>query len=468
MLSTLLCILAIILLFALTILVHEGGHFLAARFLGLVADTFSIGMGPALWRRRIGSTTYKIGLLPIGGYVALPQMDPNSFLEADPTDPSAPPPRNLPRIAPWKKIIVAVAGAAGNILFAFLLATIVWHVGKPASLQEQNSTIGYVAPESAAFSAGLAEGDTIVAANSRPVSTWTALTEAVALSATDSIDLLVRSPDATERTVTLPTEDSGMGFRVLAGIDGMTPCLVASTFPNSGAAAAGLRPGDRLTALDGAPLYSRAHLVRLLALNGTAPVSVTYRRGSATATVTITPVWDDEDSRPLLGVVFNTLDDLDETARTHPSPWTQVKGHATSLFNFFRALFTPSTSKAAAGAVGGPVMIFTMYWLMIRSSFVLALWFTAFLNVNLAIVNLLPIPVLDGGHVIYGLWEIVTRRPISARVVNTLANLFAGLLILLFLYLTFRDTLRNWSLWTAPSSPEVTTPAVFSDEPPSE
>ena len=256
-----------------------------------------------------------------------------------------------------------------------------------------------------------------------------------------------------------------MGFRVLSGIDGMTPCLVASTFPNSGAAAAGLRPGDRLTALDGAPLYSRAHLVRLLAANGTAPVSVTYRRGAATATVAITPAWDDEESRPLLGVVFNTLDDLDETARTHPTPWAQIKGHAASLFHFFRALFTPSTSKAAAGAVGGPVMIFSMYWLMIRSSFILAIWFTAFLNVNLAIVNLLPIPVLDGGHVIYGLWEILTRRPVSARVVNTLANLFAGLLILLFLYLTFRDTLRNWSLWTAPSAPEVTTPAVFTNAP---
>ena len=112
MLSTLLCILAIILLFALTILVHEGGHFLAARLLGLVADTFSIGMGPALWRRKIGATTYKIGLLPIGGYVA---------------------------------------------------------------------------PGTPAWEAGLREGDTILAANSRPVSTWTDLTEAVALSATDTI-----------------------------------------------------------------------------------------------------------------------------------------------------------------------------------------------------------------------------------------------------------------------------------------
>ncbi len=468
MLSTILCILAIILLFALTILVHEGGHFLAAHLLGLVADTFSIGMGPALWRRKIGATTYKIGLLPIGGYVALPQMDPNSFLEADPADPDSPPPRDLPRIAPWKKILVAVAGAAGNILFAFLLATIVWHVGKPASLQEQNATIGYVAPDTPAWEAGLREGDTILAANARPVDTWTALTEAVALSATDTIDLTLRTADGATRTVPLPTEDTGMGFRVLSGIDGMTPCLVASTFPNSGAAAAGLRPGDRLTALDGAPLYSRAHLVRLLAANGTAPVAVTYRRGAATATVTITPAWDDEESRPLLGVVFNTLDDLDETARTHPTPWAQVKGHAASLFHFFRALFTPSTSKAAAGAVGGPVMIFSMYWLMIRSSFILAIWFTAFLNVNLAIVNLLPIPVLDGGHVIYGLWEILTRRPVSARVVNTLANLFAGLLILLFLYLTFRDTLRNWSLWTAPAAPEVTTPAVFTNAPSAE
>ena len=152
-------ILAMLLLFSASIFVHELGHFLAARALGLVADVFSIGMGPAIWKRKIGATSWQIGWLPFGGYVALPQMDPNSFLEgtssgdrrqetgSDPLSPGScplsPAPRALPRVAPWKKIVVSIAGAAGNVAFAFLLAAIVWIVGKPSSLQEQNGVVAF-------------------------------------------------------------------------------------------------------------------------------------------------------------------------------------------------------------------------------------------------------------------------------------------------------------------------------------
>ena len=192
----LLPILAIALLFSLSIFVHELGHFLAARAVGMVADVFSIGMGPALWKRKFGETVWKIGAIPFGGYVALPQMDPNAFLEGregQGTDDSAPP-RKLPRIPPWKKIVVSLAGAFGNLVFAFLLAAAVWIVGKPSSLQERNAIVGYVEADGPAARAGIAVGDEVLAIDSQPVANWLELLERAALAPSDTVLLLLRTP----------------------------------------------------------------------------------------------------------------------------------------------------------------------------------------------------------------------------------------------------------------------------------
>ena len=112
------------------------------------------------------------------------------------------------------------------------------------------------------------------------------------------------------------------------------------------------------------------------------------------------------------------------------------------IFRLLRALVTPHEAKAASQAIGGPVAILVMYWWTVQSSFMLALWFTMMLNVNLAIINLLPIPVVDGGHILFALWEVITRRPISARVLNFVMNAFVVLLISVFLMLTYRDFAR--------------------------
>ena len=121
--------LAVLVLFGLCILIHELGHFIAARAFGMVVETFSIGFGPAIWKKKIGGITYKIGVFPIGGYVALPQMDPSGpgTQAADASGKKDEPASPVPRVSPWKKIVVAVAGAAGNMLLAYIIAWIVFH-----------------------------------------------------------------------------------------------------------------------------------------------------------------------------------------------------------------------------------------------------------------------------------------------------------------------------------------------------
>ena len=478
----LLYVFAMLLLFGASIFVHELGHFLAARAFGMVADVFSIGLGPALWKRKVGATTYKIGWIPFGGYVALPQMDPNSFLEGERSEsggredgsadrrPPAADRRTLPRVSPGKKIVVSVAGAAGNVAFAFLLATVVWFVGKPSSLQERNAVVGFVATNSPALALGVAVGDEILAIDGQPVATWQQVLEKTALApAARPLVLRLRARAGAEREVALATEKSPVGVWMLPGLDGMDPCHVAAVYPQSGAAAADLRPGDRIVRFDGQDVFSRAHLSQLVEAAAGRPAAVEFLRAGQTLSASVESTWDEGLQRHLIGIQFNTLADLDYAALSHPTPWAQVQNHAGAIFSFLRALATPATSGVAAEAVGGPVLILLMLWLMLKSSFVLAVWFTGFLNVNLAIINLLPLPVLDGGHVVVGLWEAVARRPASARVVNALANLFAVFFIGLFLLLTFRDSVRHLApplqRWLAGESNEPPTPAVFESKP---
>ena len=451
----LLYLLAIFLLFGLSIFVHELGHFLAARRLGLQADVFSIGLGPAVWKRQIGATVWKIGWIPFGGYVALPQMDPNGFLEGEgvrsaksagqhpvPSGSGIPPSAALPRVAPWRKIIVSLAGAFGNVVFAFVLATVVWLVGKPSALSERNGVIGFIATNSPALALGVAVGDEILAVDGRPVANWTQIYERAALGPGSNILLRLRAPDGSERELALPAEPADIGVRSLPGLAGMDPCLVAAVEPDSGAAAAGLRGGDLLVRYAGQLLYSRAHLSQLIAAGAGRPAPLEFRRDGQTLAVEVVSSYDAKLQRHRIGIQFNTLGDLDYTTRAHPTPWAQVRDHATAIFRFLDALTTPRTSGAAADALGGPLMILVMLWYMLQSSFILAVWFTGFLNVNLAILNLLPVPVLDGGHVVLNIYEWIFRRPPPPKLVTALVNLFAVLFIALFLVLVFRDSAR--------------------------
>ena len=525
----LLYILAMLLLFSASILVHELGHFLAARAFGMVADVFSIGMGPAIWKRKVGTTTYKIGWIPFGGYVALPQMDPNSFLEGtssgdrgqgtvdggmgavdrgqgtvdsgasrsdssrlspdschlspDACTPSpdastlspdscplSPETRALPRVSAWKKIIVSVAGAFGNVVFAFALATVVWLVGKPSSLQERSAVVGYVATNSPALALGLAPGDELLAVDGQPVANWQQVIEKTALGPARDVVLRLRPVGgAGEREISVTTKKTPMGVWMLPGIDGVDPCHVASVYPNSGAETAGLQPGDQLLRFDGHDVYSRAHLSQLVEAAAGRHALLEFRRNGEMRSAEVQSAYDEKLDRHLIGIQFNTLADLDYAALSHPTPWAQVRGHAMSIFDFLRALVTPAMSGAAAEAVGGPVLILMMLWLMLKSSFILAVWFTGFLNVNLAIINLLPLPLLDGGHVVMNLWAGITRRPASPRLINALANAFAVLFIALFLTLTFRDSVRHLvptvRHWFADDARDDAVPTVFEDAP---
>ncbi|NCD23941.1 MAG: PDZ domain-containing protein, partial [Spartobacteria bacterium] len=360
--------------------------------------------------------------------------------------------------------------AFGNVVFAFALATVVWLVGKPSSLQERSAVVGYVATNSPALALGLAPGDELIAVDGESVANWQQVIEKTALGPARDVVLRYRPVGgAGEREISVLTEKTPMGVWMLPGIDGVDPCHVASVYPNSGAETAGLQPGDQLLRFDGHDVYSRAHLSQLVEAAAGRPALLEFRRNGEMRSAEVQSAYDEKLDRHLIGIQFNTLADLDYAALSHPTPWAQVKAHAVAIFDFLRALVTPATSGAAAEAVGGPVLILMMLWLMLKSSFILAVWFTGFLNVNLAIINLLPLPLLDGGHVVMNLWAGITRRPASPRLINALANAFAVLFIALFLTLTFRDSVRHIvptvRHWFAADARDDAVPTVFEDTP---
>jgi regulator of sigma E protease len=444
----------VLLLFGMTIFVHELGHFLVARWCGMVVEVFSIGFGPALWKRTFGGITYKIGCIPFGGYVALPQMDPSTGHDAQKDAERA----NLPRVAPWKKILVALAGVTGNMVLAVILAYIVYWVGKPSAPHERNCLVGYVDTNSAAWSQGLRIGDEIVSVNGEAVRNWDDLALACALR--EQAMLQVNSA-AGARALSVPTERNWAGVRAVPGIGWVNSCGVASVIPGSSAEQAGIRGGDVITEFGGQRLFSREHLIDLVSRARDQEVMAKVLRGSQTLDLKVKPRYDEAAGRALIGVMFNTLD-IDYDTVVHPRPGAQIKDHATAIFRLLRALVTPREAKAASQAVGGPIAIFVMFWWTVQRSLILAVWFTGLLNVNLAILNLIPMPVVDGGHIVFSLWELITRRPISARVVNAVMNVFTVVLIGLFVLLTYRDFVR----WIFPLFARGERPAIHATNAP--
>ncbi len=434
----------VLLLFGLTIFIHELGHFLVARWFGMKVDAFAIGFGPAIWSKKKDGVQYKIGIIPFGGYVALPQMDPEGESQSDT--------ETLPDIAPWKKIPVALAGAVGNIILAVLVAWVIFFIGMPSAPHQRNTVVGYVEQGSEAYEQGLRPGDRILSVNGEAVNNWSD----IMVSATLSREVVLEA-ETPERVIEvyIPTHDTELGVRLIPGVSWFGYSDVAQVVPGSPAERAGVKVGDRLKELNGIPLYSQAQLIELVDVFRDQQVPLVVKRDGELVELEVRPAYNPEEGRALIGIGFNPWAvDFDEII--HPRPSELILEFSTLIFRVLGALVTPGTSGMAASALAGPVFILKSLWDMVQNSFAMALWFTCLLNVNLAILNLLPIPVLDGGHIVFSLWEVITRRRINARFKVAVMGACWFLLIFAMLFLSYRDVARlGWMDRSAPVEEEM-------------
>ncbi len=438
-------LLVVLILFGLTIFVHELGHFLVARKFGMKVEVFAIGFGPSIWSTRRNGILYKVGIIPFGGYVALPQMDPEGAEDAESGA--------LPDVAPAKKIPVALAGAVGNVLFAILIAWVIYWIGVPSAPHQRDTVVGFVAEDSKAHEQGLRPGHRILSVNGKPVSNWNDINVEATLSR--EVVLEAKTADSEMLTILLPTRDTEVGVRLLPGVAWVGYSDVSQVFPGSPAEQAGVKAGDRLIEINGIILYSQAQLIELVDAFRDQTVPLVVKRDGKHIELEVTPAYDPELDRALIGIGFNPWAvDFDEII--HPRPMEMILEFSTLIFRVLGALVTPATSGMAASALAGPVFILKSLWDMVQNSFAMALWFTCLLNVNLAILNLLPIPVLDGGHIVFSLWEMITRRRINARFKVAVMGACWFLLIFAMIFLAYRDVLRlGWVNRSAPPVEEV-------------
>lgn len=471
-LGFLLAALAVVLLFSVTILVHEGGHFLAARALGLEADVFAIGFGPALWKRKAGGTEYRVNAIPFGGYVSLPTLDPTGMSaiqaggDANGKSGAAPQPAVW-----WKRVIVSAAGPFGDLVLAVVLAFVVWALppAVPEGLEFGGAVVGMVAEDEgdlgdegdkggdggrgARHATGIRPGDQILAVAGKPVTTWLGYRQEVHLLAGgDTIQLAVSNIfDGATATVEAPVAPDSRGYWRVPGLVEAFTCEIDGVTPGSPADRAGLRKGDVIRAVDGRRILSNEGFVDAIAASRGEPVSIEFRRDGGIRTLSMRAELGEpgegEKPRYLVGVriapKFLTVHPWEEFRH----PLDQLRGDALAIKRIFEPLFRkrgPGELKRLGGALGGPVAIVHSIWFSVLASFAGALAFIRFLNVNLAILNLLPIPVLDGGHIVFALWRGVMGREIPPRILNGLVNAFMVLLMALFAWLCLHDV---WQLY---------------------
>lgn len=437
MLETIYIIAMILLLFGLTIFVHELGHFLVARWCGLKIEAFSIGFGPAIVQKTVDGIKYKIGALPFGGYVSLPQLDPTLGVDDKNEDEDEEDKEDIPPVTPGRKILVSVAGVIMNMIFAFLIAVAIWIFGMPAAPEDYSNQVGYVDTETTLYEQGLRVGDRIVSVDGEKVGNWKDFMMITALK-NDAVITAVSPGGETNRIDVVPESNDQGNMRFVTGVSGRDLAKVLYPVEGSSAEEAGVKAGDLILEFDGEPVMSTLHLIDKVEEARGETVPMVVERDGERVTLDVTPTYDEESERVLIGIRFNTLF-KDRTHRIHPGPMEQIKGHAWMIFRVVRALVTPSESGNAARSIGGPFAIFYMFWLYVKTDLMMALWLTALINVNLAIINLLPLPILDGGHIMFSLYEIIMRRPAPPKLVYVLSNIFFVLLVGAMLFLSYRD-----------------------------
>ena len=436
----------VILVFNIIIFVHELGHFWAARWRGLQVDRFQIWFGKPIWSKTINGVQYGLGWIPAGGFVALPQMAPMESIEG-----GEKPKNPLPPVKPLDKIIVAFAGPLFSMLLALASAVIVWKVGKPKDFVP-TQTIGEVVPGGPADKAGIRPGDRILEINGKPVrgfaGTLDGIFESIVLSSGPEIRFLIEregEPAPIALTSTFETPPTKWWQRRAlrrVGIQPLTEQLyINEVTKNSPAYRAGIRKGDILVSLDGRSFMESDKAVEYIKSKAQTPIEVIYERGTQRNSATISAVVPTipKDSPPMLGVSLAETP-FHDVRIVHPSPLTQVSDSLRMMWTTVVGLLTPSSS-IGVDHLSGPVGIGSVMFdfLRMENGLQRILAFMVLFNVNLAILNMLPFPVLDGGHIVLALGEAAAGRPVRAKPLELLQTVFALLLISLMLFVTSKD-----------------------------
>ncbi len=438
------------------VVIHELGHYLVARWCGVKVLRFSVGMGRVIWSRRFGpdQTEWALSLVPLGGYVKMLDARDEDIGPIAPQDE----PREFTRQNVWKRIAIVAAGPLANFLLAIVIFTFLFTHGVPEPVARVA-----VQPASMASQAGLRQGDTVTAVDGEPVRSWNEMRWSLLQRAMDHRDarLMVERVTAlggrslAEVTLplhALPADELDNHLFDKLGLElAKPPALLGDILPAGPAAAAGLRPGDLITAIDGTPVEDGiAFIERLRDSAGRTLHLEGVRNGQPFATE-VTPQPERVDSgdgsgEKTVGRIRAQVDmrsamvvieaDVDEAfVRSLHKTWDTSAMTVSMLVKMI-------SGEASLKNITGPITIADYAGQTARVGWISFLSFMAFISISLGVMNLLPIPVLDGGHLLYYSLELFSGRPVPERIGAIAQRAGIGLLMALMVVAVFNDIVR--------------------------
>jgi len=443
-------IISFIVVIGILILIHELGHFLVARWVGVGVERFSIGFGPVLLRWRGKETEYCLSVIPMGGYVKMMgEENPLEAGDALPYDPS----KAFALKPLWARFLIVFAGPGMNfvlaaVIFMIVLAT----VGRPV----WPAVIGRVTPGGPAASAGLRTGDLVVRVDAQRVAHWEDLDRAVAASSGRPLQLTLARGGAQEQVTVTPRltevrdpifKEARDSWELGAGPQ-LTP-QIGSVNSGSPADKAGVRAGDLVVAVAGQPVFTPEELMQSIQKRAGQTFDVTVEREgrrlalpvSASTVKEKNPAGQDvEVGRIGVGIVTKTVN-----YKPYPPP-TAVWYGAVKTWDMTaltaKGLWKIVSRQIDSSNIGGPIQIASEAGRQAKEGAASLALFTAIISVNLALLNLLPVPMLDGGHLFFFVIEAIMGRPLSLRKREAAQQLGFVLLMLLMVYALYNDLVR--------------------------
>ncbi len=426
-------ILAFVFVIGVLITIHEFGHFAVARLLGAPVEVFSIGFGKRLWGIERGGTDYRLSLVPLGGYVRIIGLGPD---ESDVVSGDTPAAELLPR---WKRALILLAGPVTNILAAIVFVALALTMGVETPVYlEAPPVVGWIGPDSPAAAADVRPGDVVLQVNGDPVEMWRDLEVALLTAGRGRVELTVEREG---RVVSVPVDldaESLYGF----GVSGIEPRLEAVVQPAPGAspaAEAGIEAGDLIVAVNGQTVDQYYDLPRLIVPLPATEITIDVVRDGRRLQFTMKT--RDEGGQGKIGVGPVVPTAIQRLALL-PAFATAAEECERMTYQTFRVIGRLFTGKESLRQVSGPVGIAQISGQAARSGVQSLIMLLGIISLQLGIFNLLPIPILDGGHLTIIAFESIARRDLPMKVKERVLEVGFYLLILLMVVVLFNDILR--------------------------
>ncbi|QAU34622.1 RIP metalloprotease RseP [Janthinobacterium sp. 17J80-10] len=445
-------LLAFIFVLGTLIVVHELGHYWIARWCGVKVLRFSVGMGKVLWSRRIGPdrTEWALSALPFGGYVKM--------LDAREEDVSGLPPEDLAREftrqSVWKRIAIVAAGPLANFLLAIVIFTGLYINGIP----EPAPLLRTVPASTAAHEAGLRGGELVTAINGEPVQIWSdmrwQLIQLAVAKQAAVLEVRRTRTDTASYTVTLPLDSIGAqdlegDFLGKLGLDLARPRAIFGKLAENGPAMmAGFRQGDVILAVDGVAIKDGVALIELVRASPGKSLRMRVLRDGRELDLAVTPLAREQGGKTI-GQIQVEIPVAPEMVTASSPPFAAVTKAVQRTWDS-SVLTLKMLGKMLVGElswknISGPITIADYAGQTARIGIISYLSFIALISISLGVMNLLPIPVLDGGHLLYYSLEVLTGRPLSERVGEIAQRAGVGILMALMAVAVFNDIVRLMS-----------------------